>query len=98
MVDPGLYFDVDTYFTFRSSKVIIPVVSYLVSPYAQLTPWSRVLLEKVAVAHLIKKFPAFYESEGLLMCSQDPTTIKSILVLFIFISRVHLSREHVSEI
>jgi len=26
----------------------------------QLTPWSRVLLEKLTVTQLVKKFPAFY--------------------------------------
>jgi hypothetical protein len=33
---------------------VIPQVSYL------LTPWSRVLLEKLTVLELVKKFPAFY--------------------------------------
>jgi hypothetical protein len=28
--------------------------------YFQLTPWSRDLLEKLTLAQLVKKFPAFY--------------------------------------
>jgi len=28
--------------------------------YNLLTPWSRVLLEKLAALQLVKKFPAFY--------------------------------------
>ena len=31
-----------------------------VLPYLILTPWSRVLLEKITCSHLVKKFPAFY--------------------------------------
>jgi len=27
-----------------------------------LTPWSRVLLEKLILSKLVKKFPAFYET------------------------------------
>jgi hypothetical protein len=29
----------------------------------QLTPWGRVLLEKLIVTQLVKKFPAFYGSQ-----------------------------------
>jgi hypothetical protein len=29
----------------------------------QLTPWNRVLLEKLTVTQLVKKFPAFYGSQ-----------------------------------
>ena len=42
-------------------------ISYL------LTPWSRVLLEKLASLQLVKKFPAFMELEGSLLHSQVPT-------------------------
>jgi hypothetical protein len=35
--------------------------------YLKLTPWNRVLLEK-----LVKKFPRFIELEGSLPCSQEP--------------------------
>jgi hypothetical protein len=34
----------------------------------KLTPWSRVLLEKVTVTQLVKKFKPFMEPEG----SQEP--------------------------
>jgi len=31
-----------------------------------LTPWSRVLLEKLASLQLVKKFPTFYETQTFL--------------------------------
>jgi hypothetical protein len=37
-----------------------------------LTPWSRVLLEKLTVFQLVKKFSSFMELEGLLPHSQVP--------------------------
>jgi len=37
-------------------------------------PWSRVLLEKLRVAELVKNSPSFYEPEGSLPCSQKPAT------------------------
>jgi hypothetical protein len=40
----------------------------------QLAPCSRVLLEKLTVIHLVKKFPSFIKLEGSLQCSQIPTT------------------------
>jgi hypothetical protein len=39
-----------------------------------LTSWSRVLLEKLTGSKLVKKFPAFYESRGLLPHLQVPAT------------------------
>jgi len=39
------------------------------------TQWSRVLLEKLIVTQLVRKFPAFYGPEGSLLCSQDSTTV-----------------------
>ena len=39
-----------------------------------LTPWSRVLLEKLIGSQPIKKFPAFYGTEGSLPHSQVPAT------------------------
>ena len=48
---------VDTAFTSVSSvglEPMIPAFTYL------LTPWSRVLLEKLASLQLVKKFPTFY--------------------------------------
>jgi len=41
-------------------------------PY--LSPWSKVLLEKLVVAQLVKKFAAFIESEGFLLCSREPSS------------------------
>jgi hypothetical protein len=39
-----------------------------------LTPWSRVLLEKLTGLQLVKKFPAFMEPEGSSPHSQAPAT------------------------
>ena len=38
-----------------------------------LIPWSRVVLEKLVVIKLVKKFPNFVGTEVLLPCSQEPT-------------------------
>jgi hypothetical protein len=38
-----------------------------------LTTWSRVLLEKLIITQLVKKFP-FTEPKGSLLYSQEPTT------------------------
>jgi hypothetical protein len=38
-----------------------------------LTPWNRVFLEKLIIAQLVKKFPAFLETRRL-PCSEGPTT------------------------
>jgi hypothetical protein len=35
------------------------------------TPWSRVLLMKLTVTQLVKKFSTFKEHESSLMCSQE---------------------------
>jgi hypothetical protein len=42
--------------------------------YSFLTPWSRVLLQKVTGSQLVKKFPHFNEPEGSLPLSQMPAT------------------------
>jgi hypothetical protein len=39
-----------------------------------LTPWSRVLLDKLTSLQLVKKFPHFMETEDLLPHSQVPAT------------------------
>ena len=39
-----------------------------------LTPWFRILLEKLTVLQLVKKFPNFMETEGSLPHSQVPAT------------------------
>jgi len=40
-----------------------------------LTPWRRILFEKLIVTEDIKKYPAFFmEPEGSLPCSQKPAT------------------------
>ena len=40
----------------------------------RLTPWSRVLLEKLTGLQLVKKFPTFLEPESSLPYSQMPAT------------------------
>jgi hypothetical protein len=40
----------------------------------QQTPWSKVILEKLIVAQLLKKFSTFLEPDGSLPCSQEPAT------------------------
>jgi hypothetical protein len=40
----------------------------------KLIPWSRVILEKLIVAQLVKKLSAFYGTEGALPCSQMSAT------------------------
>jgi hypothetical protein len=40
-----------------------------------LTPWCRILFEKLIVTQLIKKYPAFFmEPKVSLLCSQKPAT------------------------
>jgi len=39
-----------------------------------LTPWCRVLLEKLIDTQLVKKLPVLMEPEDLLPCSEEPTT------------------------
>jgi hypothetical protein len=36
--------------------------------------WSRIFLETVVVAQLLKKFPVFIEPEGSLLWSEEPAT------------------------
>jgi hypothetical protein len=36
--------------------------NHYVKVYTVLTPWSRVLLEKLTGSQLVKKFPAFYKT------------------------------------
>jgi len=39
-----------------------------------LTPWSRVLFEKLIVSQLVKTIPAFYGAHRSLPCWQEPAT------------------------
>jgi len=38
------------------------------------TSWSRILLEKLIVTQLVKKFPAFYWTQTFITVSQEPAT------------------------
>jgi hypothetical protein len=40
-----------------------------------LTPWWRVLLEKLTVAQIIQKFPVFHETQRFIPCSQQPEMV-----------------------
>ena len=46
----------------------------------QLTPWSKVLLEKLTISQLVKKFPACMEPESSLPHSQEPVRILSHII------------------
>ena len=52
----------------RMFIVLVPSITYL------LTPWSRVLLEKLASLQLVKKFPAFYGTRRFLTALTSPAT------------------------
>jgi len=54
------------------SVKISRLLTYLLT--YSLTPWSRVLLEKLTGSQLVKKFPAFYGTEFSLPYSQVPAT------------------------
>ena len=45
----------------RDNLMMIMMVIIIVT--TTITPWNRVLLEKLTVFQLVKKFPAFYVSE-----------------------------------
>ena len=51
-------------------RVIIVVCQNMIYINTLLTPWSRVLLEKLISSLLVKKFPTFYAHEGSLPHSQ----------------------------
>jgi hypothetical protein len=69
-------------FVFRTSRVRVSAHrTFIVTELfgwslqsAMHIPCSRVLLEKLTVAHLVKKLPAFMEPDGALPCSQELTT------------------------
>jgi hypothetical protein len=51
----------------------IALLTYLLAYL--ITPWCRILCEKLIVTQLVKKYPAFFmEPEGSPPCSQKPAT------------------------
>jgi hypothetical protein len=48
------------------SAVLRRYIQTLFANHNQLTKWSRVLLEKLIAAYLVKKFQVFYRTRGLL--------------------------------
>jgi hypothetical protein len=65
----GLISNKDSSFDFSLSLLVFfitHVLTYLLTYLLiyLLTPWSRVLLEKISGLQLVKKFPAFYGTEG----------------------------------
>ena len=51
---------------------LLTLLTYLLTH--SLTPWSRVLLEKLTIPQLVNKFPSFMEPEGSLPQTQEPAT------------------------
>jgi len=51
-----------------------------------LTPWTRVLLEKLTGSALVKKFPAFLEPEGSSPYSQVPATCPYLPPINVWVS------------
>jgi len=43
-------------------------------PITNLAPWGKVVLEKLTVTQLVKKFPDFMKPKVPVLCSQDSTT------------------------
>jgi hypothetical protein len=44
----------------------------------KVTPLSRVLIEKLAVAHLVKNYQSYVESEISLPCSREPHLVLNL--------------------
>jgi hypothetical protein len=59
-------------------KPVKPIHASLQKLYMETNLCKRVLLFKLTVAQLVKKYPAFMEPEGLLHCSQEPACRKSL--------------------
>ena len=51
-------FHVNVLYNYKTTNILNVITTYLLTYL--LTPWSRVLLEKLTGSHLVKKFPAFY--------------------------------------
>jgi len=60
MADLIFYIPYFTYFTYIHAYIHTYILTYLFAYL--LTPWSRVLLEKLTGVQLVKKFPAFNET------------------------------------
>ena len=60
---------------YRSADTILPYLIIYLLTYLLITPWSRVLLEKLTNSQLVKKFPQVMEPEGSLPHSQVPATL-----------------------
>jgi len=57
---------------YNTETQLLVTVPVLVFETTSLTPWIRVLLQKLTVTQLVKKLPHFLELEGSLLCSQEP--------------------------
>jgi hypothetical protein len=68
-VKNGWYYTFATLYAFVAWTGTLPLWYLL-----YLTTWNGVLLEQLIVPQLVKKFPAYCEPEGLLLCSQEPAT------------------------
>jgi hypothetical protein len=47
----------------------------------KLTPWSRILLEKLTVAQTLRKFPIFRAHKSSLLSSKEPATGQRVTIL-----------------
>jgi len=53
--------------------LVLDVVVHIMTIYL-LTPWSRVLLEKLTTSQSVKKFPAFYGTRKFITALHVPAT------------------------
>jgi len=59
---------------YREMIILFCFIFYTILHIFLLAPWSRVLLEKLTVSQLVKKFPHFMERRFSLQHSQVPAT------------------------
>ena len=54
--------------------IIITIIVVIIIIIIIITPWSRVLLEKLTCALLVKKFPTFYGTQKFITAFTEPAT------------------------
>jgi hypothetical protein len=55
-------------------STVIDETELVRTKHNRLTPWRRVLFEKLIVAQPVKKFPSFYGTQWFILFSQQPAT------------------------
>jgi len=74
----------------RYSPFMIILLSQLFSVESNyLTPWSRVLLEKLTVTQLVKKFPALYGNRRFITMSKSPPMVPILIQMNSFHNLPH---------